>query len=423
MRSCTWGKHGTLEWLRGKGAGLSASCFPDLVLRTLPNVYPYIVNDPGEGTQAKRRSWACIVDHLVPAMTSAGKYEHLEALETLCREYQEALHLDPAHLPRIKEAIWEKVKESALNRDLGATEEDLANFPSFLERLHAYLHEVSDSLIREGLHILGEPPQGEKLVNFLGALCRLPHGELPALREAVAEALGFSYQELEENPSRWYSELQTTAAALLDRVEEKTRELLEALVRKNFDPVSCPEIVAGVLGKEDRQVARVLEFVAREIWPRLEGVRGEIEACVTGLSGSYVPPGPSGAPTRGRIDVLPTGRNFYSVDPQALPTRSAWEVGKHLAELFLARYLAERGAYPENVGMIIWATNEMRTGGENIAQALYLMGVRPVWEEATGRVRGLELIPREELGRPRLDVVLRVSGLFRDSFLEYHPPA
>ncbi|MGO0122495.1 cobaltochelatase subunit CobN [Desulfothermobacter acidiphilus] len=411
------GKHGTLEWLPGKGSGLSASCYPDLALDRLPNVYPYIVNDPGEGTQAKRRSWACIVDHLVPAMTSAGKYEHLEALETLCREYQEALHLDPPRLPRIKEAIWAKVKESHLDRDLEVTGEDEQDFDSFLERLHAYLHEVGDSLIREGLHILGQPPEGDKLVHFLGALCRLPHGELPALREAVAEALGFSYRELEDNPSRWYPELRTTAAALLDRVEEKTEECLRLLVQAGFDPAACPGIVAQVLGREEEQLVRVLEFVAREVWPRLEGVREEIEACLAGLSGRYVPPGPSGAPTRGRLDVLPTGRNFYSVDPQALPTRAAWEVGKQLADLFLARYLAERGAYPENVGMVIWATSEMRTGGENIAQALYLMGVRPVWEEATGRVRGLELIPREELRRPRLDVTLRVSGLFRDTFL------
>ncbi|MGQ9512372.1 cobaltochelatase subunit CobN [Thermodesulfitimonas sp.] len=412
------GKHGTLEWLPGKSAGLGATCFPDVVLGELPNVYPYIVNNPGEGTQAKRRAWACIVDHLVPVMTSAGRYGELEALETLCREYQEARELDPGKLPVLEERIWEQVVRSSLDRDLGVSRAAAGNdFPAFVERLHSYLHEIGDSLIRDGLHVLGEVPAGERLVEMLLSLCRLPQGEVPALREAVAAALGYDFEALAAAPGRWWPAFGATGAALLEKVAEKCRECLRRLAAAGFARETVPALVATVCGRAAPEVEKVLDFVAREVWPRLKATAGEVGACVSALAGNYIPPGPAGAPTRGRLDVLPTGRNFYSVDPQAVPTRAAWEVGKNLAVALLARYLAAQGAYPENVGMVIWATTEMRTGGENVAAALYLLGVAPVWEEETGRVRGLKVIPREELGRPRVDVTLRVSGLFRDVFL------
>lgn len=412
------GKHGTLEWLPGKGAGLSATCFPDVVLSDFPNVYPYIVNNPGEGTQAKRRSWACIVDHLVPVMTTAGRYGELAAIETLCREYQEARQLDPGKVPVLEEKIWEQTLRASLDRDLGVDKEAaFADFPAFVARLHAYLHEVGDTLIRDGLHVLGEVPAGERLVEMLLSLCRLPHGDVPALREAVAAVLGVEFATLAAAPERWLPEHKVTAAALLEVVEEKSRALLARFATAGFAVETAPAVVAEVLGRTAPSVQRVLEFVAAEVWPRLLATTAELAACREALSGRYVRPGPSGAPTRGRLDVLPTGRNFYSVDPQALPTRAAWEAGKSLGDALLVRYLTERGTYPESVGMVIWATAEMRTGGENVAEALYLLGVQPVWEEATGRVRGLKVIPRGELGRPRVDVTLRVSGLFRDTFL------
>ncbi|RPF42539.1 cobaltochelatase CobN subunit [Thermodesulfitimonas autotrophica] len=412
------GKHGTLEWLPGKSAGLAATCFPDVALGELPNVYPYIVNNPGEGTQAKRRAWACVVDHLVPVMTGAGRYGELEVIETLCREYQEARQLDPGKLPVLEKRIWEQVVKSSLDRDLSVDEEAaFADFPAFVERLHGYLHEIGDSLIRDGLHILGEVPAGERLVEMLLSLCRLPHGEVPALREAVAAALGYNYEALAAAPGRWWPEFGATGAALLEKVEERCRECLRRLAAAGFARESVPALVAAVCGRAVPEVEWMLGFVAEEVWPRLRATEGEVGACVGALAGQYVPPGPAGAPTRGRLDVLPTGRNFYSVDPQAVPTRAAWEVGKSLAAALLTRYLAARGTYPENVGLVIWATTEMRTGGENVAAALYLLGVAPVWEEATGRVKGLRVISREELGRPRVDVTLRVSGLFRDTFL------
>jgi cobaltochelatase CobN len=412
------GKHGTLEWLPGKGAGLAAACFPDAVLGDFPNVYPYIVNNPGEGTQAKRRSWACIVDHLVPVMTAAEKYGELETLETLCREYQEARHLDPGKVPMLEEKIWEQAARASLDRDLEVTQAGaFSDFSVFLERLHGYLHEIADTLVRDGLHILGEVPAGERLVKMFLSLCRLPHGEVPALREAVAAALGLDFAALAAAPGRWLPERKVTAAALLEVVDEKSRALLTHFAAAGFAKKAAPAVVEEVLGRAAPEVVRVLEFAAVEAWPRLLATAKEIAACTGALSGRYVLPGASGSPTRGRLDVLPTGRNFYSVDPQALPTRAAWKAGKDLGEALLARYLTERGEYPESVGMVIWATVEMRTGGENVAEALYLLGVQPVWEESTGRVRGLKVIPREELRRPRVDVTLRVSGLFRDTFL------
>lgn len=171
-----------------------------------------------------------------------------------------------------------------------------------------------------------------------------------------------------------------------------------------------------MLGSADPDVVRLLEFAAREVVPRLEATSGEIDAVLHALDGGYVPAGPSGSPTRGLVNVLPTGRNFYSVDPKAIPSRNSWEVGVSLADSLIARHLADTGEYPRSVGLTVWGTSAMRTQGDDIAEVLALIGVRPVWDEASRRVTGVEVVPREELGRPRIDVTLRISGFFRDAF-------
>ncbi|MCR4419054.1 MAG: cobaltochelatase subunit CobN [Clostridia bacterium] len=411
------GKHGSLEWLPGKGIGLSAACFPDLALPDLPHVYPYIVNDPGEGTQAKRRTHAAIVDHLIPVMIRADVYDELAEVEALVREYHTAKTLDPAKLPTLREMIWKVVETARLDRDLNLTREEAAqDWEGFLERLHTYLFEVKDTLIREGLHVLGRPPEGEKLVDMLLALTRLGNASAPSLREEVARFRGLNYAALAERPGRFLPEFGRTGAEVLEEVDRTARDLLVAFASEGYRPERAAKAVKQVLGREEEGLSRVLEFVGETLVPRLAATERELGSCVAALEGGYVPPGPSGAPTRGRPEVLPTGRNFYSVDPQALPTSTAWHTGRALAEALLTRYREEEGKYPESVGMIIWATNTMRTGGEDLAEALYLLGVRPVWEKG-GRVKGLEVIPLGELGRPRIDVTVRASGLFRDVFL------
>ena len=381
------GKHGTLEWLPGKGVGMSEWCYPDAVLADMPLVYPFVVNDPGEGTQAKRRAHATIVDHLLPPMTRADSYDEVARLEQLLDEHAHVAALDPSKLPAIREKIWDLVVTAEIHRDLGVDDVPQGDsFDELVNHMDGYLCELKDAQIRGGLHVLGQPPTGDALTDLLAALTRLPQGSVPSLRAAVAERLGL---ELGEGASR----------AVVDRVDAECRSLL-----------------IGDVGPRTDDERAVVDWVAGVAGPALERTTDEIQNLLSALDGEWIPPGPSGAPTRGMAHVLPTGRNFYSVDPKALPSKLAWEVGQGLADRLLERYLREEGRYPKSVGLVVWGTSAMRTGGDDVAEALALLGVRPVWQDESGRVTGVELVAEADLGRPRIDVVLRISGFFRDAF-------
>ncbi|MEU5159457.1 cobaltochelatase subunit CobN [Streptomyces sp. NPDC020875] len=391
------GKHGNLEWLPGKNAGLSAACGPDAALGDLPLVYPFLVNDPGEGTQAKRRVHATLVDHLVPPMARADSYGDIARLEQLLDEYAQISAMDPAKLPAIRAQIWTLIQAAKLDHDLGmADRPDDDGFDDFLLHVDGWLCEVKDAQIRDGLHVLGAPPAGPDRVNLVLAILRARQiwggtTALPGLREALG---------LDESAAT-----RTTA----DAAEAKARALVEAMEAADWDPAAVP-------AEHGDEVAAVLDFAAREVVPRLAATTDELDHAVHALAGGFVPAGPSGSPLRGLVNVLPTGRNFYSVDPKAVPSRLAWETGQALAESLLQRYRADNGEWPTSVGLSLWGTSAMRTAGDDIAEALALLGVRPVWDDASRRVTGLEAVPYEELGRPRVDVTLRISGFFRDAF-------
>jgi cobaltochelatase CobN len=374
------GKHGTLEWLPGKGVGLSSSCFPDAALGDLPLVYPFVVNDPGEGTQAKRRAHAVIVDHLLPPMTRADVYDDLARLEALLDEHARVAALDPAKLPAVRRQVWDLLVAAEIHRDLGLRERppDEA-FDDVLLHVDGYLCELKDAQIRGGLHVLGEPPSGDAELDLILAICRLPQGRVPPLRRVRPGA----------------------GRAEVDAAEAAARAELARLQ------------AAGWRYAGDDPTLR---WVCDRLVPALRATTGEIDAVLAALDGRFVPPGPSGAPTRGMAHVLPTGRNFWSVDPKAIPTPLAWEVGQRLAAEVIDRHVRETGAPPRTVGLVVWGTACMRTGGDDVAEALALVGVRPVWAEESGRVVGVERIPDAELRRPRVDVVLRISGFFRDAF-------
>ncbi|HXG42194.1 MAG TPA: cobaltochelatase subunit CobN [Dehalococcoidia bacterium] len=420
------GKHGTLEWLPGKGIGLSPECYPVACLPDLPLFYPFIVNDPGEGAQAKRRAHAVIIDHLMPPMTAAGTYGDLARLEQLMDEYARAQAMDPAKLPLVRAQIWELVERSNLHRDLGV-EREPEDFDSFLLHVDGYICELKDAIIRGGLHVLGELPRGDALIDTLLALTRLDNGDVPSLRRAVAEAVGVPYQDLRADLGMPYDGPQAdalrslglplrTRGDALAAVDALCRRLLEALQSRGFEASAVADAQRQVLGGVHDGVSRTLQHICSRLVPDLERTGDEIGNLLRGLSGGFVPPGPSGSPTRGMANVLPTGRNFYSLDPRSVPSPFAWEVGRALAEGLVQRYLRDEGRYPEMVGLVVWGTAVMRTHGDDIAQALALLGVRPRWREEDGRVVGLEVIPLEELGRPRIDVTLRISGFFRDAF-------
>ncbi|MGW0176255.1 cobaltochelatase subunit CobN [Rhodococcus sp. NPDC003322] len=395
------GKHGNLEWLPGKTLGMSASCGTDAALGELPLIYPFLVNDPGEGTQAKRRAHATLVDHLIPPMARAESYGDISRLEQLLDEHSNISALDPSKLPAIRQQIWTLMRAAKMDHDLGLAErpeEDV--FDDMLLHVDGWLCEIKDVQIRDGLHVLGQAPEGDAEVELVLAVLRAKQmwgGErtVPGLREALG-----------------LSEAGDEARGRVDEIEEIAHGLVAALQRSGWDPAAAKEVG----GEHGADVVRVLEFAAAEVVPRLRGTGREIDQVLRALDGRFIEPGPSGSPLRGLVNVLPTGRNFYSVDPKAVPSRLAWETGQAMAESLLARYLADHGEYPTSVGLSVWGTSAMRTSGDDIAEVLALLGVRPVWDEASRRVTRLEVIELAELGRPRVDVTVRISGFFRDAF-------
>ncbi|MFA9517170.1 cobaltochelatase subunit CobN [Halopenitus sp. H-Gu1] len=468
------GTHGSLEWLPGKTVGLDAESAPDGLIDDVPNVYPYVINNPGEGTQAKRRSYAAIVDHLTPVMGNAGTYDELAELEELADRYREA-GMEDARTDDgegLERLLWETVADLDLAVELGIegtideratvrgpeeagstlaegdVDGDDLDVDALVERIHEYLTDVKTTQIRYGLHTMGEPPADDRLVEYLVALTRLENPGGPSLRESVAGVLGIDHERMVNEPGAYDEDLGMTLAAAADVVHETSLELVATLAEHDFD-VPDSEVDGRTReadeedpsGSEtDREVnmnllvvdldpigearaspgahedlREALAFICEEAAPRVHGAIEEIPRTADALTGEYVPPGGSGAPTRGGVDLLPSGRNFYTLDPRKVPARSAWEVGREVAEGVVDRHHDERGEYPEEIGVVAWGTPTVRTRGETIAQVLALMGVEPEWTDA-GRVDDVEPIPLSDLGRPRIDVTTRVSGLFRDAF-------
>ncbi|GAA4356598.1 cobaltochelatase subunit CobN [Angustibacter luteus] len=432
------GKHGTLEWLPGKGIGLSASCAPDAVLGDLPLVYPFIVNDPGEGTQAKRRAHATVVDHLVPPMARAETYGDMAKLEQLLDEYALVQALDPDKTPVLRAQIWDLVQTAQLHHDLHVQEApDDEAFDDFVLHIDGYLCEVKDVQIRDGLHVLGQGPVGEGRVNLVLAVLRAAQvwggrtQAFPGLRSAIASWVGLDEAVLLREPgaaldgadvlgasalSRLVDGPCRTGADVVDLLEGLARRLVLSMETLGWAPDRCADVSVEVLGEKVSEVVRVLEFGATEVVPRLARTTDEVDNVLHALGGGFVPAGPSGSPTRGLVNVLPTGRNFYAVDPKAVPSRTSWDTGVALAESLIARHVADTGACPRSVGLSVWGTACMRTQGDDVAELLWLLGVRPVWDDASRRVTGLEVVPLAELGRPRVDVTIRISGFFREAF-------
>jgi cobaltochelatase CobN len=326
------GTHGTLEWLPGKAAALSASCFPALLLGGLPVIYPFIVNNPGEAAVAKRRLGAVTIGHLTPPLRAAGAHGAAIGLERLMDEYAAADGLDRRRTALLRREILERAEDAGLLAESGAGP-DLPE-DDRLARLDAYLCDVKEMQIRDGLHVFGCDPAPSPRAMLLDALCR-----------------------------------------------------------------ACPGADEGALRAG------------------LDGsAAAERDGLLAALDGRFVAPGPAGAPTRGRADVLPTGRNLFASDPRGVPTRSAVALAEKARAELLRRYTQDHGEYPRAVVLDLWGSAAMRTGGEDLALALLLMGARPTWDEGSGRVTGFEILPVAQLEHPRVDVTLRISGLFRDAF-------
>jgi len=461
------GKHGNLEWLPGKATALSDECYPEIMLADLPNFYPYIINNPGEGTQAKRRGHAVIVDHLIPPMTQAETYDDLARLEQLLDEYYRMASLDPTKLPYITQQIWTLVTKNNLDRDLKVDRcPEAEEFDHFLQEIDGYLCELGDAQIRDGLHVFGVAPEGEQRVGLIQAMVRLDNGEVPSLRNVILRGWKIDPQllsgelglplthDLSDARLRevadwmlWIFVAQRKKAGESDIFDrEAIFQTLRSLNRGDIATLADEEIhwrltsLMGEMAKsswrdgnpyssvamaggtpeahaKERVIQSVLDFVADEIVPRLDRTTDELTNTLRGLDGRFVPAGPSGAPTRGMARILPTGRNFYSVDIHTIPTETAWRVGVQAGDRLIEKYQQENnGEYPRSVGIVVWGTSTMRTHGDDVAEILHLMGVRPIWVPESRRLKGVELVPLAELGRPRIDVTVRISGFFRDAF-------
>ncbi|MCH2246441.1 MAG: cobaltochelatase subunit CobN [Crocosphaera sp.] len=416
------GKHGNLEWLPGKSLALSSTCYPEITLATIPNFYPFIVNDPGEGSQAKRRSHAVILDHLTPPLTRAELYGNLEQLETLIDEYYEAQTLDPKRLKIIGDRITSLVTETNLNQDLGINSINNDSLSQFVTIADGYLCELKEAQIRDGLHILGSCPKDTQLRDLVISITRYPSLDRMGLITALATDFNLDVNPLTANLEESFSYANSSKIIpeeicfnlkqcriigdVIEVLETYAQTLVENLINSDnieqFNHLPCTQ--------------KELNWSKTFLLPNLYETPQEITNLLRGLNGKYVPSGASGAPTRGRPEVLPTGRNFYSVDIRAIPTQTAWDVGRKAAETLIERYTQDNGEYPQTLAISIWGTSTMRTGGDDIAQVLALLGVQPIWDGLSRRVVDYEILKPSVLGRPRVDVTVRVSGFFRDSF-------
>jgi len=405
------GKHGNLEWLPGKATGLDAASYPAALWAELPQLYPFIVNDPGEGTQAKRRTGAVIIDHLVPPLTRAETYGPLKDLEALLDEYYAASGMDRRRLAGLRKRILDFTRDARLDRDIGLVPDEFET----LKRIDTFLCDLKEAQIRDGLHIFGQSPTGRLERDLIVALARVPRGETPgeaSLIRALADDLKLGFDPLTADlgtpwtgpllPSpQGGGELVRTVGDIVEHLEEFAAQLVDG---------RAPH-------PDWHATTAVLQTIEHVIRPRLAASGpNEITSLLLGLDGKFVPPGPSGAPSRGRLDVLPTGRNFYSVDIRAVPTPTAWELGRKSAENLLVRHFQDHGTPLRSLALSVWGTANMRTGGDDIAQALAFIGAKPVWDPSSLRLSGYEIIPLARLGRPRVDVTLRISGFFRDAF-------
>ncbi|MDU0810926.1 MAG: cobaltochelatase subunit CobN [Burkholderia sp.] len=454
------GKHGNLEWLPGKSLALSNMCWPDLTLGPMPNLYPFIVNDPGEGSQAKRRIQAVIIDHLMPPLTRAENYGPLQDLERQVDEYYEAMMVDERRAKLLRKTILKMIKECCLHDELNiALPRDINDEDKLLTRVDAWLCELKEIQIRDGLHVFGRSPCGCQRRDTLLALSRFPvgngqrelngllgalscdlqlgddfnplsadwakpwHGPRPDILQAVSNSMwrhaGDTRERLELLASEWITRLCNKVDKISNqkfRITDPVQSFVQTLI--SSDSSKLDSISKSNLSSEHwPNTNRVLSRIEKDILPRLDSCgEEELRHLQRGLSGLFVPPGPSGSPSRGRPDVLPTGRNFYSIDTRAVPTQAAWTLGLKSANQLIERHLQEQGDYPKAVGISVWGTSTMRTGGDDIAQALALLGVKPKWAHGSYRVIDFEILPIEIFDRPRIDVTLRISGFFRDAF-------
>lgn len=431
------GTHGNLEFLPGKGVGLSGDCYPDISIGTIPHLYIYNSDNPPEGTIAKRRSLACLIDHMQTVMTSGGLYENLAELDRLLGEYEQVKH-DKGREHALKHLILDEIKKSNFDFEIKADHQ--TPFEEIIRRAHETLGKIRNSQIHNGMHIFGQLPEGEKKIEFINSILRYDDqgsvGNKVSIRRLIAELQELDLDELISDQSR-ISKNGKSNGQRLEEIDSFSKDFIRAFINNpekepawiikeifkegSFEEQNIKEKSFKEQNIKDLSINSAFLQDASSICNRILDLESridaslEIEALLHGFDGGYIPAGPSGLIMRGRDDVLPTGRNFYSLDPKKLPTKAAWRVGQQLSGVLIDKHIKDEGRYPENVGFYWMANDVMWADGEGMAQIMSLLGVEPIWL-SNGHLKGFSVIPFEELGRPRIDVTIRISGILRDNF-------
>lgn len=410
------GTHGNLEFLPGKAVGMSKDCYSDICIGNMPYINIYNADNPPEGTIAKRRAYATLVDHMQTVSTEGENYGALSELENLINQYEMLRYRDNGQKHILEHLIGEAIKEAKLDKKI-----NISNIHNDIDKIiktcSRIISLISTTSIQDGQHIIGDIPKEDRLLDFLNGIVRYEGLSEKSLRGMIAELLGLDFKYLlgnKEEFNREFEKLNSSILIDLDKISKKVIKLL--LDRKNLRENA--DIYEIYTVKNDDLFEEIeIRFRERliDISKRLEE-SNELTAIIKALNGDFIKPGPAGVLSRGRDDILPTGRNFYTLDPTTLPTKAAAEIGKRLAGKVIEKHLNEEGKYPENFAMYWMANDFMWSDGEGMAQLMNLIGVRPVYE-LSGKVKSFEIMTLEELGRPRIDITVKISGILRDSFL------
>ncbi|AKG22703.1 magnesium chelatase subunit H [Calothrix sp. 336/3] len=430
-----FGTHGSLEFMPGKQMGMSGECYPDNLIGTIPNLYYYAANNPSEATIAKRRSYAEIISYLTPPAENAGLYKGLKELSELIASYQ-TLKDSGRGIP-IVNTIMDKCRMVNLDKDINLPETDAKDMSpeerdNIVGSVYRKLMEIESRLLPCGLHVIGKPPTAEEAIATLVNIASLDRQEeeIIGLPRIIAASIGRELDEIYQNSDKGIlSDVQ-----LLQDITMATRAAVSALVKEQTDAEGRVSLVSKLnffnMGRKEPWVESLHQsgyskVDVNQLKPLFEYLEfcleqvcadKELAGLLQGLEGEYILPGPGGDPIR-NPDVLPTGKNIHALDPQAIPTQAAVQSAKIVVDRLLARNMSENdGKYPETIACVLWGTDNIKTYGESLAQIMWMVGVRPV-PDALGRVNKLELIPLSELGRPRIDVVINCSGVFRDLFI------
>jgi cobaltochelatase CobN len=382
------GTHGTLEFLPGKEVGLTSNCYPDILIGCMPNIYVYTIINPSEASIAKRRSYALIISHSTPPYMKYELPEEIRAIERRIRQYYDMKQYSEERAGELLKLIIRDAGKLGLGKSI--------------DEIHDRIEEYKRTIMPKGLHILGYKPNKNELLNYLVFVSRYDRGEITSLYRLIAESENLNYEKILSGDKKY--------AKLYEYVELKARRLIENVL---FDNISLDETLERLDMKniDKRSISKVLDYL-RGVMENVM-ISDELGSIIRALNGEYIMPSPGGDPVR-NPEVYPTGRNMYQLDPTNIPTDTAWKRGEFIAEEIIRRYREKYGEYPRTVGVILWAFETMKTGGETIAAIFRLLGVRPKWK--TGYIRELEVIPLEELGRPRIDVFINICGIFRDTF-------